>query len=561
MFLVHSRLPKELLVSFEAEFGPYEGEIARLSQEVRDEASLASKQAQKQENELQAIERLEAKQHRQSWTKFKKDYHASKAEENNRHLEINRCRLEKKRFEALDALSTYTYQKTYRQIRKECVPERFLTKQHIDLGTVENQDKIACDIHTFIRTKLEEWLEGETPELQINDPTLIITISDRLEKGAQGMFLWVKFQLYTLLHKRSDKLILAALNDLPRDLPETFRRILCRYTEADDIDIGREIFRWIAVAKRPLTVEELREAIGTKPLQETWSDNSYINDMKKAMACCGNLVFIEEEQQTVHFTHGSVKQYLLSDAVQESLSKHFVDLRKADGDAGAVCVTYLNFPIFNQQVARKVDNSISATDITTTVVKNSLPLGQFANKIALSLLRRGDKTGKSIHHLLKDAAGDIDVNRQQNSLKHYPFLPYAKQFWLEHTKQGIDPYSMKLRRLWRNLIVEASWRDTLSGVPWTLEDWENRAASVLQWIVEQNHCSLAQLILGSDVELTQPKLLIFVKGAATRGHARLIEISLGSEKVSQIILDLGLQAAAAGGHLDVVERLRNAGAK
>lgn len=66
MFFVHSRLPKELLVSFKAEFGPYEDEIARLSQEARDEASLASKQAQKQENELQAIERSGAKQHGQS---------------------------------------------------------------------------------------------------------------------------------------------------------------------------------------------------------------------------------------------------------------------------------------------------------------------------------------------------------------------------------------------------------------------------------------------------------------------------------------------------------------
>lgn len=53
---------------------------------------------------------------------------------------------------------------------------------------MENQDKITYDIRTFIRITLEEWLEGETPELQINDPTLITTLSDRLEKGAQGMY-------------------------------------------------------------------------------------------------------------------------------------------------------------------------------------------------------------------------------------------------------------------------------------------------------------------------------------------------------------------------------------
>ena len=65
---------------------------------------------------------------------------------------------------------------------------RFLTQHHIDLETVDNQRRVAHDIRKFIRITLEEWLEGDTPELQINDPNLIITMLDRLEKGAQGMY-------------------------------------------------------------------------------------------------------------------------------------------------------------------------------------------------------------------------------------------------------------------------------------------------------------------------------------------------------------------------------------
>lgn len=68
------------------------------------------------------------------------------------------------------------------------LPGRFLTKQHVDLGTVENQDKIACDIRTFIQITLEQWLDGDTPELQIKDPILTIRIADRLEREAQGMY-------------------------------------------------------------------------------------------------------------------------------------------------------------------------------------------------------------------------------------------------------------------------------------------------------------------------------------------------------------------------------------
>ena len=68
------------------------------------------------------------------------------------------------------------------------VPERFLVQRHIDSESTENQSKVACDIHKFIRVTLEEWLDGETPELQINDPDLIRIIPDHLETKAQGMY-------------------------------------------------------------------------------------------------------------------------------------------------------------------------------------------------------------------------------------------------------------------------------------------------------------------------------------------------------------------------------------
>ena len=55
-------------------------------------------------------------------TKFIDDYSRNKEEDKNRRLEIYHRWLERERLEALDALSTYDYQKTYRQIRKECVP-------------------------------------------------------------------------------------------------------------------------------------------------------------------------------------------------------------------------------------------------------------------------------------------------------------------------------------------------------------------------------------------------------------------------------------------------------
>ena len=65
---------------------------------------------------------------------------------------------------------------------------RFPTQQRINLDTVENQSRVAHDINTFIGVTLEEWLDGEAPELQINDPSLIETILHCLEKEAEGMY-------------------------------------------------------------------------------------------------------------------------------------------------------------------------------------------------------------------------------------------------------------------------------------------------------------------------------------------------------------------------------------
>jgi hypothetical protein len=44
---------------------------------------------------------------------------------------------------------------------------------------------------------------------------------------------------------------------LPKDLPETYERILSQITKDGNAEIVDKIFRWIAAAKPPLLIEEL----------------------------------------------------------------------------------------------------------------------------------------------------------------------------------------------------------------------------------------------------------------------------------------------------------------
>ena len=355
--------------------------------------------------------------------------------------------------------------------------------------------------------------------------------------------------------KRSDQQIIDALSHLPRDLPQTYGRILAQFTEAEDIDLGSQIFRWVAVAKRPLTVPELREAIGVVPLQDTWNPRSLINDMKRAIACCGNLLFVDEEQQTVHFTHNSVLQYLRSNLISKTLNQYFINLDQADADAGATCVTYLNLPVFNKQLVRRPKVDFNATAVTSTVVKTSLPAGKSANWLALRLLRRQDKSGKSVQRLLEETAGDDELSRRNAILEQHVFFPYAQNFWLEHARHRIMSKSGKFSRLFNNLLDDSHWRGTLAGIPWTFEDWGYRSPNVIEWIAEKNHSLLAQLLIDSERDLTLENLQALIEDAARRGHAELVDVCLGSQNISQIVLHCVLESAASSGHLIVVERL------
>ena len=363
--------------------------------------------------------------------------------------------------------------------------------------------------------------------------------------------MWVHFQLRTICAQKSDANIIAALDNLPRDLPQTYERILSGITETDDIDICKRIFLWVATVKRPLTLEELREAIGIEPLQQNWDSNRFVNDMHQAIACCGNLMFVEEEHQAVHFTHYSVKQYLLSDAIGIPLRPYHIDLDRSDPEVGVVCVTYLNFGIFSRQVAHTTGNGKSIASIPSMILKETLPHRTLGNKIALALLQRQHKSSNALSRPLEEASGDTEAFRRQRIQEQYSFLLYAREFWLEHTKFATGLSSQSPPILWSNVINDAN----LPSIGWTYEDWTNGAKSVIDWIIEQSHWLLAQLMLNSHVDLRQEAFQCLLDRALIRRDRRLVEMILSSGRIPKTVLDSALPVAAEGGDIGLVNYL------
>ena len=298
------------------------------------------------------------------------------------------------------------------------------------------------------------------------------------------------FQIDSICSQKTDKAILAVLEDLPKDLPETFNRVLrkLQYSNAADSLFCIRIFNLVAAAQRPLSLEELREAVSVKPGETLWDASMLVNDMLRSLLdSCGSLVAIDEEYLTVHFAHHSVKQHLLSAPSDSDLKKYHMNLREADLYLGDTIVTYLNLGVFNRQLAKikpttlpEVKNYTSATSILC----GSLPQSTI-NRLAVKFLRSRENSRFDLQSQIKTAVGIEDQSEKQTQQTHF-FLPYAQKHWLFHTKM-FKPTRVSVYTLWRRLVDKEI--DSVE-LPWTPGRSHEFDDEYLGWITENQHWAL-----------------------------------------------------------------------
>ncbi|KAF2793318.1 hypothetical protein K505DRAFT_277134, partial [Melanomma pulvis-pyrius CBS 109.77] len=194
------------------------------------------------------------------------------------------------------------------------------------------------DIEAFIEAELAYCLESR--KLVIGDPTLILEIQDALLEGSKGMFLWVALQIQSLCAMETDQSIRDALVDLPKDLSETFSRIL-RRSEGSGRPYQRRILQLVSVAYQPLTRDELREALSVVPGDTVWNPSRLLNDVYSTLASCGSLLVVDEEDSTIRFVHHSVKQFLLGESQDSSSTAFTID--SAQWAMADIISTYLSY--------------------------------------------------------------------------------------------------------------------------------------------------------------------------------------------------------------------------
>ncbi|TVY14572.1 Ankyrin-3 [Lachnellula arida] len=169
-------------------------------------------------------------------------------------------------------------------------------------------------------------------------------------------FRWVACQIDFICSKPTDKMKRAALDQLPRDLPQTYDRIL-RGVDKNHMDLVHKTLQWIIYAAEPLPVSALLEALAVED-EDVDYDETAMADENILLQCCSSLVKKSRSATgCLELAHFSVKQYLLSIDTQSPPEIAVYRVHQSGGQLSLArtCLTYLNFETFERGPAKTLD--------------------------------------------------------------------------------------------------------------------------------------------------------------------------------------------------------------
>lgn len=311
------------------------------------------------------------------------------------------------------------------------------------------------------------------------------------------------FQIDSICRENTDNGILKALEDLPNDLPTTYRRILRRLRDSGSTDppLGKKIFEIVSAARRPLDLEELREAISIEPGNTTWNASKLVNDMEKSLGCCGSLVVIDEELSTVHFAHSSVKQHLETFPNEVDVSEYHIVPKIANLVLSEIVVTYLNLDVFQQQLTNydKASELLSTQD-TSRLIRTSLVLPAITSTTLARKLLKNRKTPQFDVGRELEKVGGFRRESKERPLHAHSLLSYAQEQWLSH----VGLFGIKNSIVW-DLFVGLVQSDSKPvNRAWTSEDALSISSRFREWVIESGNKALSEyMVYTIDLEIRE----------------------------------------------------------
>ncbi|MCJ1264770.1 hypothetical protein MMC22_004645 [Lobaria immixta] len=211
--------------------------------------------------------------------------------------------------------------------------------------------RINLDGELDVQKDIARFINDENIRLSEKFPahrTHLNAVRDIILRHAQGLFLWARLVLneFTRDILSSTEKLPTRTSHLPPNLDVIFQQCLSTIPSRYSILAARK-FAWISCALRPLHLWELRDAIlvgsthasafpSLKELDGIEGPNSEASILEH----CGGLVFTSNDQ-TLHYVHHSVKEFLLGDRGSSSVSVFKIDSIQAQELLALTCLESL----------------------------------------------------------------------------------------------------------------------------------------------------------------------------------------------------------------------------
>lgn len=175
-------------------------------------------------------------------------------------------------------------------------------------------------------------LEANIHFLPIDDPAACDRLIARILDKSKGCFLWASLVLKELATTHSEQQIQEVLDSVPSEMDHLYTRIVQNMAMVSrNKRLPQAILRWTVCAVRPLTVEELKEAIRLD-LEEV------VPRLERTVeAVCGHLIHVDRNSR-VQLVHETVRAFLIKDGLASDFAVNRV---QEHSRLTEVCLQYL----------------------------------------------------------------------------------------------------------------------------------------------------------------------------------------------------------------------------
>ncbi|KAF1997424.1 hypothetical protein P154DRAFT_470891 [Amniculicola lignicola CBS 123094] len=187
---------------------------------------------------------------------------------------------------------------------------------------------------------------GNLPKSAKRDAKFVDWVLNTVVGAVDGMFLLAQFYMDRLAETSNKRQIKMLLGSLPRSREDNSdSRTTYNEVYEDSVgrietqaflrrDLAKRTLSWVTLARRPLTVEELRHALAVETGDQDLDEDN-ISDIEEIISACAGLITVEKSTDLVRFMHYTTQEFF-----DTTIHSWYPE---AQAYAASTCLAFLRF--------------------------------------------------------------------------------------------------------------------------------------------------------------------------------------------------------------------------